>query len=414
MNSVSMQSTKVTSPVISQEMTQAMALIKKGTVEIHNEAELLHKLILSKEEGRPLVVKLGLDPTAPDLHLGHTVVLRKIRQLQDMGHKAFLIIGDFTGRIGDPSGKSKSRPQLTEKAVLENAETYREQLGKVLDPEKTTICFNSAWLDAMKPSDLLEIMSRHTLARILERDSFKRRIKSGQAIGLHELIYPLLQGLDSVNIEADIELGGLDQKFNILTGREMQGKAGKEKQIAIFMPLIEGLDGEKKMSKSLNNAIGITEGPNVMFQKVMTVKDHLIVKYFELLTDMTPSHINEIVSGLSQEATNPKDIKLRLAHEITRLYHGEELADKAHKAFEHIFTQGHIPDDVPSFEWKKDDNLMSFLTRHGLVESRSEVRRLVQQRGVKVNNQMILEAEVVGLTSGDVIRIGKKRFVKIG
>lgn len=413
MNSVSMQSTKQESLEIPKEITEAMALIKKGTVEIHNESELLGKLMTSKETGRPLVVKLGLDPTAPDLHLGHTVVLRKIRQLQDMGHKAFLIIGDFTGRIGDPSGNSKSRPQLTKKEVLENADTYREQLGKVLDPDKTIICFNSEWLDAMKPSELLEILSRHTVARILERDSFKRRMKSGEPIGLHELIYPLLQGLDSVNIEADIEIGGLDQKFNILTGREMQGKAGKEKQVAIFMPLIEGLDGDKKMSKSLNNAIGITEGPNVMFQKVMTVKDHLIIKYFNLLTDLTPGQINRIVSELTVEGRNPRDIKMRLAHEITRLYHSEVLADKAHKAFEHIFTLGHIPEDVPTFEWQKDDNLMSFLTRHKVVDGRSEVRRLVQQRGVKVNDQVVMEPEVVGLKSGDVIRIGKKRFVKI-
>ena len=413
MNSVSMQSTKQESLEIPKEFSEAMALIKKGTEEIHNEPELLNKLMMSKANGRPLVVKLGLDPTAPDLHLGHTVVLRKIRQLQDMGHKAFLIIGDFTGRIGDPSGKTKSRPQLTENEVLENAETYRAQLGKVLDPEMTTICFNSEWLDAMKPSELLEIMSRHTVARILERDSFKRRMKSGEPIGLHELIYPLLQGLDSVTLEADIELGGLDQKFNILTGREMQGKAGKDKQVAIFMPLIEGLDGDKKMSKSLNNAIGITEGPNVMFQKVMTVKDHLIIKYFNLLTDLTPGQINDIVMELTVKGTNPRDIKLKLAHEITRLYHSEVLADKALKAFEHIFTLGHIPEEVPTFDWKKDDNLMSFLTRHKVIDSRSEVRRLVEQRGVKVNNQVVLEPEVVGLKSGDVIRIGKKRFVKI-
>lgn len=413
MKKVSKQTSKQASLEIPKEFAEVMALIKKGTVEIHNESELLNKLKMSKEKGLPLVVKLGLDPSAPDLHLGHTVVLRKIRQLQDMGHKAFLIIGDFTGRIGDPSGKSKSRPQLTRKEVLDNADTYRVQLGKVLDPDNTTICFNSEWLDAMKPSELLEILSKHTVARILERDSFKRRMKSGQPIGLDELIYPLLQGQDSVNIEADIELGGLDQKFNILTGREMQGKAGKEKQVAIFMPLIEGLDGNNKMSKSLNNAIGITEGPNVMFQKVMTVKDHLIIKYFNLLTDMTPGQISGIITELTIKGTNPRDVKLKLAHEITRLYHNQLLADKALKDFEHIFTQGHIPDDVPLFEWHKDDNLMSFLTRHKLVESRSEVRRLVQQRAVKVNDQIVLEPEVIGLGSGDVIRIGKKRFVKI-
>lgn len=404
---------KETNLQIPEEFTEAMSLIKKGTVEIHNEDELLSKLIQSKKNGQPLVVKLGLDPTAPDLHLGHTVVLRKIRQLQNLGHKAFLIIGDFTGRIGDPSGKVKSRPQLTKEEVLINAETYREQLGQVLDPEKTTICFNSEWLDAMKPSELLEIMSRHTVARILERDSFKKRLKAGQPIGLHELVYPLLQGLDSVNIDADIELGGLDQKFNILTGREMQGKAGKEKQVAIFMPIIEGLDGKDKMGKTAGNFIGITEEPNVMFQKVMTVKDHLIIKYFNLLTDLTPSQISGVVAQLTEESTNPKIVKLRLAWEIVRLYHSEKAANVAQKAFEHIFTNGQIPEDILSFKWDKDDSLMSFLTKNKVVESRSEVRRLVQQRGVKVNDQVILEPEVIGLCSGDVIRIGKKRFVKV-
>lgn len=398
---------------IPEEFMKQMALIRKGTVEIHNEDELLEKLMKAKLEGRQLIVKLGLDPTAPDLHLGHTVVLRKIRQLQDMGHKAFLIIGDFTGRLGDPSGKDKRRPQLSEKEVLENADTYRQQLHQVLDPDKTVICFNSEWLDAMKPSELLQIMSRHTVARILERDSFKQRMKTGQAIGLHELVYPLLQGLDSVNIEADIELGGLDQKFNILTGREMQSKAGKEKQVAMFMPIIEGLDGVEKMGKSLGNHIGITESPQVMFQKVMTVKDHLMIKYFNLLTDLPPTEISDFIKRMSEEGGNPRDIKLRLAWEIVKLYHSEEAATHARKAFEHIFTKGQVPEDIPAFKWNSSDNLMSFLTRNEVIKSRSEVRRLVQQRGVKVNDHLILEPEVVGLTAGDVIRIGKKRFVKI-
>lgn len=402
-----------TSQELPQEFLDQFALIKKGTAEIHNEDELLNKLIKAKEEERPLVVKLGLDPTAPDLHLGHTVVLRKIRQLQDMGHKAFLIIGDFTGRIGDPSGNSKGRPQLTQEAVLENAGTYREQLSKVLDSEKTVICFNSEWLDAMKPSELMEILSRHTLARILERDSFRKRMKAEQPIGLHELIYPLLQGLDSVTLEADIEIGGLDQKFNLLTGRDMQNKIGKEKQVAILMPIIEGLDGQEKMSKSLGNSIGIAEGPNTMFQKVMTVKDHLIIKYFNVLTDLKPHEITDIIKAMTDKGVNPRDVKLRLAWEIVALYHSKEAADEAQKTFEHIFTKGQVPEDIPSFPWTKDDNLMSFLTKNHVLDSRSEVRRLVEQRGVKVNDHIILEPEVVGLTSGDVIRIGKRRFVKL-
>lgn len=398
---------------VSKEIMAAMALIKKGAGEIHNEEELEAKLVAAKANDKPLVVKLGLDPTAPDLHLGHTVVLRKIRQLQDMGHKAILIIGDFTGRIGDPSGKSKGRPQLTEAQVLANADTYRDQLNLVLDPEKTTICFNSEWLDAMKPSDLLAIMSRHTVARILERDSFKKRMAAGQPIGLHELVYPLLQGQDSVAIDADIEIGGMDQKFNLLTGREMQSKQGKDKQVAILMPIIEGLDGKEKMSKSLNNAVGIQEEANVMFQKLMTVPDHLIIKYFNVLTDLKPDEINRIVRSLTEEGVNPKDVKLRLAWEITALYHSAKEADDAKKNFEHIFTKGQIPADIPAFKWSKDDNLMSFLTKHQVVESRSEVRRLVKQKGVKVNDHLILEPEVIGLGAGDVIRIGKKRFVKV-
>lgn len=398
---------------IPEALQDAIALIKKGTAEIHNEEELAAKLMNAKKSGRPLIVKLGLDPTAPDLHLGHTVVLRKIRQLQDMGHKATLIIGDFTGRIGDPSGKSKGRPQLTEEEVLENADTYREQLNLVLNPEKTTICFNSAWLDAMKPSELLDIMSRHTVARILERDSFKRRMKAGQPIGLHELIYPLLQGLDSLNIEADIEIGGMDQKFNLLTGREIQSKQGKEKQVAILMPIIEGLDGKEKMSKSLGNAIGISEPPIAMFQKLMTVPDHLIMKYFNVLTDLKPSEIALILRSLTEDGVNPRDVKLRLAWEITALYHSPKAADEAKKSFEHIFTKGQIPEDIPAFPWTRDDNLMSFLTKHHVVASRSEVRRLVKQKGVKVNDDLIMEPEVIGLKAGDVIRIGKKKFVKI-
>ncbi len=398
---------------ITKDIQENFDLIKKGTMEIHNEDELLRKLIRSKETGKPLVVKLGLDPTAPDLHLGHTVVLRKIRQLQDMGHKAFLIIGDFTGRIGDPSGNDKSRPQLTEEEVLMNADTYREQLNRVLDRDKTIICFNSEWLDAMKPSELLQIMARHTVARILERDSFKKRMASGEPIGLHELVYPLLQGLDSVEIEADIEIGGLDQKFNILTGREMQQKNGVEKQVAIFMPLIEGLDGEKKMSKSLGNAIGITEDADVMFQKLMTVKDHLIIRYLNLLTDMKPTKINELIRDLTERGTNPKEVKLVLAKEVVTLYHGVKAAELAQKNFEHIFVQGQIPDDVPAFKWQSSDNLMSFLTRNDVIVSRSEVRRLVAQKGIKVNDQLILEPEVIGLRSGDVIRIGKRQFVKV-
>lgn len=407
------QTTETNNAALSESLQKALALIKKGVAEIHNEDELIRKLIRSEEEGRPLVVKLGLDPTAPDLHLGHTVVLRKIRQLQSLGHEAVLIIGDFTGRIGDPTGNDKGRPQLSEADVLANAETYRAQLGKVLDMNRTVVSFNSQWLDAMKPSELLQLMSRHTVARVLERDSFKKRMASGQPIGLHELVYPLLQGLDSVNVHADIEIGGMDQKFNILAGRDVQAKAGEEKQVAILMPIIEGLDGVEKMSKSKDNTIDLESNPDAMFQKVMTLKDHLIVKWFNLLTDMTPSQIKDILKRLSEQGENPRDIKMILAKEMVKLYHSEKAAEKAAKNFDFIFTQGQIPEDIPAFTWKSSDTLLSFLTSNNVVESRSEVRRLVSGRGVKVNDYVIVEPEVVGLKPGDVIRIGKKRFVKV-
>ncbi len=404
---------KAVTDLMRQEVEKEIAIIKKGTLELHNEDELRHKLLRSKESDKALVIKLGLDPTAPDIHLGHTVVLRKIRQLQKMGHKAFLIIGDFTGRIGDPTGKEKGRPQLTEAEVLANADTYREQFVKVLDSEKTILCFNSEWLDELKPSDLVEMMSRHTVARILERDSFKKRMKSGQPIGLHELIYPLLQGLDSLNIEADIEIGGMDQKFNILTGREMQHKLGKEKQIAIFMPILEGLDGKQKMSKSLNNYIGINEPAEMMFNKIMTIGDELIIKYFELLTDRPPSEIKKIEDSLRDQKVNPRDIKLSLAHEIVTLYQSVELADAAKENFIKVMTKGELPEDIPSFQWQKDDSILSFLSRHGLLSSRSEVRRMVQQKGIKINDITILEPELTCVENGDVIRIGKKKFAKV-
>jgi tyrosyl-tRNA synthetase len=396
-----------------EKVDQQIQLIKKGALEIIGEEELRIKLARSINENRPLIVKLGLDPTAPDLHLGHTVVLRKIRQLQSLGHKAFLIIGDFTGRIGDPTGKQKGRPQLTEKEVLENADTYAKQLFKVLDPNQTIICFNSEWLDTMKPSELLTYMSKHTVARILERDSFKQRLKSGDPIGLHEMMYPILQAIDSVTIKADIEIGGSDQTFNILMGREMQGREDMEKQVAIFMPIIEGLDGIEKMSKSLGNAIGIDESAISMYEKIMTIKDDLIIKYFELLTDLEPEIISNYKDQLVSNRTNPKNLKMRLAREITALYHSEADTLKAEERFIRVFSKKLVPRVMPMCEWIVDDNLSSFLTRHNIVKSKSEVRRLVSQKGVRINDTLILEPEVIGLMAGDVVRIGKKKFVQL-
>lgn len=394
-------------------LEEGIKLIKKGTLEIVNENELKEKFIKSKASGKPLVIKLGLDPTAPDLHLGHTVVLRKIRQFQSLGHKAFIVIGDFTGRIGDPTGKSKERPQLSEREVLENADTYRQQLNKILDPEKTIICFNSEWLDTLKLSDLIELMSKQTVARILERDSFKKRMRAEQPIGLHELIYPLLQGFDSLTIEADIEIGGNDQRFNILMGRDMQSKEGVEKQVAIFMPIIEGIDGVLKMSKSLDNYIGINEPAEVMFEKIMRIKDEQIIKYFNLLTDLSPNIIEKFRQQIESGQTNPKNIKIRLAREITSLYNTKEATIKAEERFIQVFAKKGLPKEMPSYKWENEDDLMTFLVRNEMVASKSEVRRLVKQKGIRINDSIILEPEVMALQDGDVIRIGKKRFVKV-
>lgn len=399
--------------VSQQTVEQQMKLIKKGTAEIVGEKELKEKLKRSCDTGKPIVVKLGLDPTAPDLHLGHTVVLRKIRQFQDMGHKAFLIIGDFTGRIGDPSGKDKNRPQLSEKEVLLNADTYRQQLHKVLDPDKTVICFNSEWLNELKLSDWLEVLSKQTVARILERESFSKRLKEGKPVGMHELMYPLLQGFDSLNIGADVEIGGTDQTFNILMGREMQGREGKEKQAAIFVPILEGIATNEKMSKSMANYIGIDEPANVMFEKVMQIDDRQIISYFDMVTDIAPDVVNDFRRQLEAGQTNPKNIKMRLAEEIVTLYHDKEMAVSAREHFVQVFAKGKVPKEIPAFSWEKEDTLLSFLVRSGVVASKSEVRRLVRQKGVKINDAVILEPEVMGLVSGDVIKIGKKRFVKV-
>ncbi|MDA3846373.1 MAG: tyrosine--tRNA ligase [Vallitaleaceae bacterium] len=394
-------------------INEQMKLIKKGVLELHSEAELKSKLEKSNTTGRPLIIKLGLDPTAPDLHLGHTVVLRKIRQFQSLGHKAFIIIGDFTGRIGDPSGKSKGRVQLSEKEVLENAETYKKQLLKVLDPDKTVIFFNSEWLSALKIEDLMLLMSKQTVARILERESFKKRMQANQPIGLHELLYPLLQGIDSLELEADVEIGGTDQTFNILMGRDMQGTEEKEKQVAIFMPILEGLDGVQKMSKSLGNYIGVDEEPGRMYEKVMQIKDDMIIRYFELITDVEPDQIKDYSVQIESGRTNPKNIKMCLAREIVRLYHSKEMAIKAEEKFVTVHSKGEVPKDMISFDWEPTDDMMIFLVRNNIIKSKSEVRRLIEQQGISINGQVMDMTEHRELISGDVIKIGKKRFVSI-
>lgn len=384
------------------------ALIKKGAEEIIGLEELKEKLKL----GKKLKVKLGLDPSAPDIHLGHTVVLRKLKAFEDLGHEVHIIIGDFTGRIGDPTGKSKSRVELSKEKVLANAKTYTDQIFKVLDPKKTVVHFNSTWLEKMDLTETLLLMKTTTVARMMEREDFKKRFESGQPIGLHEFVYPLLQGYDSLMIKADVELGGTDQTFNLLMGRTLQKSRGQSPQTVIMMPLLEGLDGVEKMSKSLGNYVGIDEDPKVMFQKIMTVPDHLILKYFTLVTDLTPEEINEIEKSLEHE--NPRNVKIKLARLLTELYHGKEAAKDAETYFTTVFTKEEIPEDLPELLWDKSSLPLGILLKNnGFVESQNAFRRLLSQKGLAVNGVKISGEKDLPVTECFTLSIGKRTHVKI-
>ncbi|TVP85986.1 MAG: tyrosine--tRNA ligase [Alkalicoccus sp.] len=396
--------------------SEQLEIIKKGADTIIDEQELLEKLERSFNEQKPLKIKLGLDPSAPDIHLGHAVVLRKIKQMQDLGHEAVILIGDFTGRIGDPSGKAKGRTALSDEAVKENAETYREQIFKVLDEEKTTLRFNSEWLSELTFEEVLKLAASTSVARLLERDDFQKRYRERTPIGLHEFFYPLMQAYDSVELQADMELGGTDQTFNVLMGRPLQNHFGMEKQIAIFMPLLEGLDGKEKMSKSLGNYIGVNESPETMFKKVMEVPDKLIVKYFELATDEHPAEVRKIQDRLDG-SENPRDIKLELARIITFLYHGAEGAAEAEDYFKTAFQQRKIPENIPVIllDMEKDrlEDAVPRLVAGQFVKSKSEFLRLVKQNGVSLNEEKISPDELdTVLADRDVLQIGKKRFIR--
>lgn len=396
---------------------EQIKIIAKGAAEIIEGSELRAKLERSQKEGRPLKVKLGMDPTAPDLHLGHAVVLRKIRQMQELGHEAIIILGDFTGRIGDPSGKSKTRKQLSKEEVLENARTYKEQIFKILLPERTTVCFNSEWLSKLSFENVLKLAAKTTVARILERDDFSNRFRQNASIGLHELFYPLMQAYDSVALEADIEMGGTDQRFNILMGRDLQRHFGQESQIAIFMPILEGLDGVEKMSKSLGNSIGIHEHPNTMFERVMTIPDALIIRYFNLCTDLHPDQVSVYQHRLDS-GENPRRIKAELAREIVKLYHGEAMANEAQVYFDQVFSEKKIPENIPSVSVLQfmDENNLTDLTKvmvaTGFASSSSEARRLISQGGVKLNGAKV-ESFRMKTREGDVLQVGKKNFAKL-
>ncbi|WP_163195686.1 tyrosine--tRNA ligase [Clostridium thermarum] len=403
-----------------KSVKEQFKIIMKGVAQVVSEESLIQKLEKSITEDRPLVVKLGLDPTAPDIHLGHAVVLRKIKQMQDLGHRAVIIIGDFTGKIGDPSGKSKTRKQLTTEEVLENAKTYEKQVFKILDRDKTELRFNSEWLSKLNFEDVIRLAGKVTVARILERDDFEKRYKSNEPIGLHEFFYPLMQAYDSVEIKADIEIGGTDQTFNILMGRNLQKDYGQESQAALFMPLLEGTDGIDKMSKSLGNYIGIFEKPEVIYQKTMTIPDNLIVKYFELATDIHPDTVEAIKKELEKPDTNPRDVKMRLAREITTLYCGEAEAIKAEEHFKTVFQKNLIPDNideislVPELLTESGEvDLVKIIVKGGIAKSNGETRRLINQNAVKINGERYNALAMAKPQDNFVIQVGKAKFIRV-
>lgn len=404
-----------TNKTTGQQVEQKMRIIKQGAVNLVGEEELKEKLEKSILTGKPLTVKFGIDPSAPDIHIGHAVVLRKLKQLQDMGHTIVIIIGNFTAKIGDPTGKSKGRKAMTEEEVLLNAKTYQEQVFHILDREKTVVRYNGEWLKQLKLDDVLKLASTITVARMLERDDFEKRFRNNVPIGLHEFFYPLMQAYDSVMLEADLELGGTDQTFNILMGRSLQKDMGMEPQAALFMPILEGIDGVEKMSKSLGNYIGIYEDAKTMFHKVMQIPDSTIIKYFELTTDILPEELDKIKAALAA-GENPKEIKLLLARTVTSLYHTPEETAAGEKFFEEAFTKKETPEEVESLTISvKQKNLFDCLepfAESGFISSKSEFRRLVMQGGVRKNGAVVNSMEDV-IEDGDVIRIGKKKFVKL-
>ncbi|MAO68235.1 MULTISPECIES: tyrosine--tRNA ligase [Idiomarina] len=394
------------------EVAEAIAEITRGAEEVLLEQELAEKLA----SGKPLIVKAGFDPTAPDLHLGHTVLINKLRVFQDFGHKVVFLIGDFTGMIGDPTGKNVTRKPLTTEQVIANAETYKEQVFKILDPAKTEIRFNSEWMSKMGAADMIKLAARQTVARMLERDDFKKRYQNNQSIAIHEFLYPLVQGWDSVELKADVELGGTDQRFNLLMGRELQKEEGQRPQTVIMTPLLEGLDGVQKMSKSLNNYIGITESANDMFGKIMSVSDELMWRYFQLLSFRSITEIDELKAAVA-DGKNPRDVKVLLAKEIIARFHSEEDAEKAEQDFIQRFQKNALPDDIPEKTVQVGTEGMAIgnvLKEAGLVQSTSEALRMIKQNAVKVDGEKFSDARYV-CTEKDsgVYQVGKRRFAKL-
>ena len=397
---------------------EQLSELRKGVVEIISEAELLSKLKKSVQTGKPLRIKAGFDPSRPDLHIGHTVLLNKMKQFQDFGHTVIFLIGDFTGLIGDPSGRNETRPALTSEEVAVNAETYARQVFKVLDRKKTEVDYNARWMNAFKAADFVRLASHWTVARMLERDDFSKRFASHQPIAIHEFLYPLVQGYDSVALKSDVELGGTDQKFNLLVGRDLQKAHGQEPQCVMTMPILEGIDGVQKMSKSLDNYIAVEDSPREMFGKTMRISDELMIRYYELLTDMTMEQIGKLKVDLKSGAKHPRDAKVELAQFLVRRFHDDEQAVNAKTEFERIFVDKGLPDQMPEMEISKEDDvwICHLLHRVALVESSSAARRLIEGGGVEMRGEKIKDPKLkLNLQAGDdfVMKAGKKKFVRV-
>ncbi|PFA67671.1 tyrosine--tRNA ligase [Bacillus sp. AFS015802] len=398
------------------EVERQLAQYRNGVQDIIPEEELKQKLVNSISTGKSLKIKLGLDPTAPDVHIGHTVVLNKLRQFQENGHIVQLIIGDFTGKIGDPTGKTAARKQLTDEEVKRNAKTYFEQFGKVLDKEKVELHYNSKWLSALNLEDVIQLSSKITVARLIERNDFSSRLSEGKPISLHELFYPMMQGYDSVALESDVELGGTDQQFNVLMGRHLQEHYNQEKQVVILLPLLEGLDGVDKMSKSKHNYIGIDEDPNQMFGKTMSIPDELIIKYFNLITDLSLEEKKRLAKELDEGTLHPRDAKILLAKTMVRMYHGEEAARQAESQFKNVFQKGALPDEIPEIEWEGEEkiSIVDLLVALNMQSSKSEARRMIQNGGIRINSEKVLDVQsVVEIKDGMIVQVGKRKFKKL-
>jgi tyrosyl-tRNA synthetase len=403
---------KIKFPPIKEQMD----LIKRGTSEIIPEEELVRKLEKSFKEGKALNIKLGCDPSRPDLHIGHSVVLRKLEQFQSLGHQAILIIGDFTGMIGDPSGRNVTRPALSLEETRINGESYLEQAYKILHKEKTKIVYNSEWLGKMSFEDVIKLSSKYTVARMLERDDFTKRFKSNEPISMHEILYPLAQAMDSVAIASDVELGGTDQKFNLLVGRDIQREFGMEPQVILTMPLIVGTDGVEKMSKSYNNYIGISDSPKEIFGKTLSIPDTIIYNYYELATDLSKEELKGIKNQLDDNTINPRNIKRNLAKTLVRMYYNQQAAEEAEKEFDRIFIKKEVPDEIPEFNWSQgnEPGILDLLTLTNLAPSKGEARRLVLQGGVSIDGVKIEDINaVIEIKNNPVIKVGKRKFIKI-